>query len=208
MVAACDARSGARHKDLTDMRGFEQLRQFTPGVGSLGQGIGEGVRGKIRDVRCIKGVDQGITHIRHGQADPAFPETPDRFRKSPQRGAIRRFDLAIFPVLNRRHSIHHVDKCAHDIIDINQFDFFCRIGNCDGKIMSDIMAEGGHHGVVIGAAPFAENTGQTEDGNLRPGFFPKGKDFFFRMALGNAVGIIQKGLHGRGEQEQGFRPSP
>ena len=29
--------------------------------------------------------------------------------------------------------------------------------------------------------------------------FPEGEDFLFRLALGNAIGVIQEGLHGRGE---------
>ena len=48
------------------------------------------------------------------------------------------------------------EKAFDDVVDVDEFDLVVRVGDGDGQVVCDVVAEGGGDGVVVGSAPFAE----------------------------------------------------
>ena len=77
------------------------------------------------------------------------------------------------PAVPARSSSQFRKKARHHIVNVDQLDFVARIGDRDGQAVGDVVAEGGHDGVVVGAAPFAEDVGQPEDPHRSAGLRAK-----------------------------------
>lgn len=59
---------------------------------------------------------------------------------------------------------------VNEVIDIEQFKFYRWVVDRDGEVISNVVAEGGYGGVVVGTAPFAIEVGEAID-----------QDFGFRL---------------------------
>ena len=60
-------------------------------------------------------------------------------------------------------SLQCVDHLGHQIVNVEKVQLIFTVADCDGQIVSDIMAECGHSTVVVWAAPFAEQVRKTVD---------------------------------------------
>ena len=56
-----------------------------------------------------------------------------------------------------------VDHLFYKVIDIEQFKFYRWVVDRDGEVISNVVAEGGYGGVVVGTAPFAIEVGEAID---------------------------------------------
>ena len=80
------------------------------------------------------------------------------------------------------------------VINIDQFNFSCRVRDGNGHIACDVVTEGGYHRIIVGTAPFAEDALQAKDKDRRPRFPAKVENGFFCLALGKPIRIIKSGL--------------
>jgi len=71
----------------------------------------------------------------------------------------------MLPALQCRY--HFIDK----VIDIEQFQFYRRVVDLNGQVVSDIVAESRHGGIVIRTTPLAEKVRETVDQHFRSGLF-------------------------------------
>ena len=116
-------------------------------------------------------------------------------------------DAAIRPLCPVGMALHGVQNFFHQVVHINQLQFHCRVGNGDRQVTGDVVAEGGHGGIVVGAAPLAEQIRQTVDQSLCAGFPCVGKEQLLRRLFGLTVEASgktsgQTGLNGRGQQHR------
>jgi hypothetical protein len=77
-----------------------------------------------------------------------------------------------------------------DIVHVDDLDLPSRIRDLNGHIAGDAMAEGRDYGVVIGAAPFAEDAGKAKDLDGRAGPIGVIEERLFCSLLGTAIGIV------------------
>ena len=114
-------------------------------------------------------------------------------------------DAAIRPLCPVGMALHGVQNFFRQVVHINQLQFHCRVGNGDRQVTGDVVAEGGHGGIVVGAAPFSEQIGQAVDHPGCASFSAIGKKQLLRRLLGLPIGTPgipsgQTGLNGGGEQ--------
>ena len=80
-----------------------------------------------------------------------------------------------------RALFHSRDKGVNNIIDINQRQGIGGITYLNGKTMCNVIAEGGYHTVVRGAAPLPEYARQAIHQCRRTGGAFMGKEKFLRL---------------------------
>ena len=96
------------------------------------------------------------------------------------------------------------DHLVHEVVDVEQLHLHAAVVDLYGQAVRDVVAEGGDGGVVVGAAPLAEEVGEAIDEHLRAGFLPIGEEQLFARLLAAAVLAVAEaagegGLDGRGE---------
>ena len=216
MLALCDARFGDVHRNLSAVSGFQKLGEAAPFVyvhlqregpflpGQVGQvgGIelfGEAVRGNLRQ------------HQRLGLGLERFQQLHD----FSQGHLVGGGNVAIFShfAWNRLQSVvvtamgmalQGVQKLFHQVIDVEQLQLGAGVVDLDGQVVGEVVAEGGHHAVVVGAAPLAEQVGEPVHQHGGAGLLPVSEKQLLPRQLGPAViGLAvpadERSLDGAGE---------
>ena len=119
--------------------------------------------------------------------------------------------------VGRRHSmrpaLHRVEYLVDHIVNIAQLQLRLRVGNGDGQVARNVVAECRDHGIVVGAAPLPEQVRQPVDQPLRTRFLAVALQQRLRRPLGHAVGAVciasrQARLNGRRQQHRAAVPAP
>ena len=132
----------------------------------------------------------------------------------PQRHLVRRRHITIATVLSRHGCkaveltamllpLQSVQHLLHEIVDVEKLKLRTAVVDADGQIVSDIVAESRHGAVVIGAAPLAEEVGETIDKHFgaRLGGIAE-KQLLPRLLAAAVVAVVsadERRLDGRGQ---------
>jgi hypothetical protein len=98
--------------------------------------------------------------------------------------------------------VQRLDECAHHIVDVGEFQLGVRIPDLDGQTTRNVVAERGHHRVVVRSAPFAEDARQAKDHRGIAGGCAQGFDGSLGVALAAAVSVVLRRLGGRRQDER------
>ena len=63
-------------------------------------------------------------------------------------------------------ALQGADHLFYKVIDVEQFKFYTWIVDCDGKVISNVVAEGGYCTIVVRTTPFAVEVGEAIDQNF------------------------------------------
>ena len=191
VVALDDAGVRDVHADLPTLRRAQKLGKAAAGVAVHVQVVGKFVRrqvGQIGGVELfLKAARRQLRHGQRGQAVGAqrpggraaagFGKVLDGPGQLPQRHGVHRVDAAaVFAVAHGLAPFHRVQDAGHHVVNVDQRQRKARVTHLDGQPAGDVVAEGGHHAVVVGAAPFAEHPLHAEDIHRRAGALPVGKN--------------------------------
>ena len=102
-------------------------------------------------------------------------------------------------------AVHGGDEGPHYVVDVNEGQGKGRVPHFQRQAVGGVVAEGGHHAVVVGAAPLAEHTRQPEHIHRRAGFFAVGVHRRLRHGFALAVVVVQSRLGAAGHQHRGGR---
>ena len=127
---------------------------------------------------------------------PGIPESLQHGHDLPQCGLMHRLHPALGPALNGRQNL------LHQVVHVDQVELDGRVGNLNGQPSGNVVAEGGHGAVVVGAAELAEHVGQPVQVNGRTGLLAVLLKGLLRRQLAAAVGIVQGRLNGGGHQHR------
>jgi len=202
MISPGDSRTGPGNEDLAVAAELEQLGQRPPFVFPDRQVVVKLLFGKVRDVRPEEPAVERIVQGRLGQGFPDGPERLDLPGQRPQRDAEDRRHGKKGRAAGAGAGLESGQKGGDDVVHMDKIDFPVRIGYRNRQIPGDIVAERGHDGVIIRPAPFAEDAGQAENPDGRPGSAVEIEESVFSPFLGAAVGIVQEGLDRGGKDDQ------
>ena len=95
------------------------------------------------------------------------------------------------------------DQRLHHIVDVAKLQLYTGVTDGDGQVVGVIVADGGDDGIVVGAAPFAEEIDEAVDQHLGSRLGAVGEEEVFACALAPSVGTViaaqAGGLDGGGE---------
>ena len=95
------------------------------------------------------------------------------------------------------------DQFLHHVVNIAKLQLYTGVADGDGQVVGVIVAEGGDDGIVVGAAPFAEEVREAVDQHLGPCLGAIGEEEvlpgFFAPSVGAVIAAQAGGLDGRGE---------
>ena len=108
-------------------------------------------------------------------------------------------------------ALQGVQQLFHQVVDVEQLQLGTGVVDLDGQVVADVVAEGGHHAVVVGAAPLAEQVGEPVHQHGGAGFFSVREKELLPCQLGPAViGLAvpayERGLDGAGEHHGALIP--
>ncbi len=81
---------------------------------------------------------------------------------------------------------------VYQVVNVEKFQFYTGVIHCVRKIVGKGVAEGGHGTIVIGAAPFTKQVGETVDEHLGSGFLAVLEEQVLTCFLTAAVFAIAK----------------
>lgn len=205
VVAAGDARFGAGDEDLAEMGGFDEFGEVTSVVGSDLGAVLPACGRHVREVGGIELAIEGNGEVGDLQRFLHLAEELDAAGEVAEGDGVGGYGVgidedggALGPI------IHFADEGVDDVVDIDEFQLAFGIGNLNREVIGDIVAEGGDDGVVVGAAPFAEDILESEDGDRRAGFGGKLLEDLFGVALAAAVRVVDGCLNGGAEDDVGL----
>ena len=86
---------------------------------------------------------------------------------------------------------------VNHIVNIHKVQHHIRIIHLDCKIVCNIVAEGSHNAIVVGAAPLTKEIREAVHQHLGTGIFRILEHQFLSGLLGLPVGVVKSGLTGR-----------
>ena len=86
--------------------------------------------------------------------------------------------------------VHLGQQGGDRVVHVNQFELPAGIGNFNRQVVGNVVAERGHHRVVVGPAPFAENVLEPENGDRRPALRGELFEGRFGVPLAPAIGVV------------------
>ena len=209
-----DARLRDVHGELPAILGFQQLREAAPGIDIHL----ERERNFLwRQVRKIGGREllfkAALRNFRQQQGLRLGVKRSQQLDDFAQRYAVRHRHAAEILAGNRRQPViitavrltgQGVQQLRHEVVDVDQLQLRRRVIDRDRQIICNVVAEGGHGGIVIRAAPLAEHIGEAVDQRLRAGFSGVGAQPLFAGPLCLAVFAArvapdEGGLRGAGQ---------
>ena len=96
-----------------------------------------------------------------------------------------------------------IQHLLYQIVDVEKLELGIAVVDPDGQIVGDVMAEGRHGAVIVGAAPLAEEVGETIDEHFGARLARIGKEQLLPRLLAAAVVAVvsadERRLDGRGK---------
>ena len=217
MVALDDAGAGDVHADLPALRAAQKLGKAAARVAVHGKVIGKVFLGQIGKISGIELLFKAVRgQVGHGQrrqpvrtqrfggrAAARFGKALERFGQLPQRHGMHRMDAAdALRVPHGLAAFKRVQDTGDDVVNVDERQRKIRVAHLDRQPARDVVAEGGDHTVVVGAAPLAEHPLHTENIHRRAGALAVGQDGLLGQALRLAVIVFQRGLHAGSHQHR------
>ena len=160
VVALGDVRLGHVQADLPTAAHVQKLREGAPLVGMGDGGPGEILRRQEAEIGGVELLHQRVALVGGGQAVPQAGEGLDQLGHAAQLHLMDGLDGAPF-AFPAGLALHGAEKFLRHVVDIDQPQRHGGVVDRDGQTPGHVMAEGGHGAIIVGAAPFAENVGQT-----------------------------------------------
>lgn len=199
--AARDAGMGGEEGDLSRVAGLEHLDEDAARIAVERQGITEGVRRECAEIGGVEGADEAGSDRLGDQAVAHLAEGADLLGQCADRGSVDGRDLGDAGA--RLGGVEPVQQFGDDIVDVDQPDDGRRIVDADRQAARDVVTEGGDGGVVIRSAPFAEDVGQSVEGDRCACGLGIGEQVRFSGAFALSVGgvAVDLGRGGEGDRD-------
>lgn len=104
--------------------------------------------------------------------------------------------IKVTTVLAPRQGGNHL---LHKVVDVEELELHGGVTDLDGEVVGDVVAEGCHGRVIVGATPFAKQVGEAVDQHPRSGRSLVVKEELLAGALALAIGVA-----GIAPQERGL----
>ena len=95
---------------------------------------------------------------------------------------------------------NHAKEFFHDVIDVVVMDDVVPVANRNRESTSDVVAEGGAGGIVVGAAPFPERVGDAVNINRQT----RSEEKIFPHLFGFPIVVIEFRLNGTRQKDRGL----
>ena len=202
VLALGDAGPGDIHAELAAVLRFQQLREAAPLVPVHLQREADLLSGQIGEIGGVQLLFKGPGRdVRQQQGPGLGVERLQQLRDTAQGNCVGHGDGAV-RTLPELPAPQGPQERVHHVVDIAQGQHHGGVVHRDGQVPGNVVAEGGHHAVVVGAAPLAEQVGQAVDQHPGPRFFPVGAHQLLPRPLAAAVGVVPLRLDGGGQQHR------
>ena len=178
-----DAGFGDIDRHLAAVRGFQQLGEAAARVHLHVEREGGLFLRQVGQVGAVQLFSEAAgRHLRQQQRLRLGLEALQQRHDLAQRGLMRGRDIAIAPVRLRdgvqpgelaavRPAFQRVQHLLHQVVDVDQLQLGGGVVHPDGQVVCNIVAEGRHRAVVVGAAPLAEQVREAVHQHRRAGLF-------------------------------------
>ncbi len=202
VLALGDAGLGDVDAHLSAVEGVEEFGERAAGIDVHGHVVDGFLFGQITEVRGHEFVPQAafglLHHVEAVGVGCCAGAVVDDVHDVAEGGPVGHGDVAVAAVgggdgfdavklavvfFAREGSDHLV----HEVVDIEEFHLDAAVVDLNGQVVGDVVAEGGHGAVVVGAAPLAEEVGETIDQDAGAGLPGVVEEEFFAGFLALAV---------------------
>ena len=183
MLALSDAREGDVDAELAAVGRAEQFGERTALVDVHLQGKGHFLLGQIAQVGGVKfflnaaggnlGYDEGggLVVVLVQQFNDAAESDFVGDRAVAIASVVGGHDAEALKLAVPLTAFKGVKHTGDEVVDVEQLELHRGVVDLDGKVVGDVVAEGGHSAVVVGAAPLAKEVGETVDEHLCAGLY-------------------------------------
>ena len=223
VLALGDSRLGDVHGNLAAVSGFQQFGKAAPDVCVHLQGKGHLFLGQVGQVGGVELFCETVRgNLWQHQRFRLGLEGLQQLHNLPQGHLVGGRSVAVFPILFQEGhqpvvvaavgtALQGVQHLLHQVVDVEQLQLGVGVVDLDGQVVGDVITERGHHAVVVGAAPFAEQVGEPVQQHGSTGLLAVSEEKLLSRQLGAAVvgfpvPADKRGLDGAGQQNGALVP--
>ena len=215
MLPFRDARLGDVHAELPALLRLEKLGEAAARILVHLEGKGRLLPGKIGKIGRIQLLCKTSRRdLGKNERLGLHTESLQKIGDLPQRHLMgdRHIAIAAVGVRNGGKAVEptavllpfeRIQHLLHQIVDVKKFELGIAVVDPDGQIVGDVMAKGRHGTVIVGAAPLAEEVGETIDEHFGARLARIGKEQLLPRLLAAAVVAVvsadERRLDGRGK---------